>query len=72
MEDIGKGVRQASEFPGDTVGQVAAGAVETVSRLINDYPIQRDRGLEDMGSAVSRIAKGVIVTAKKCYIIAVM
>lgn len=64
IEDIGKGVRSASEFAGDTVGQVAAGAVDTVSGLINDDPIQRDMGLEDMGSAVSRTAKGVLVTAK--------
>ncbi|WP_394578508.1 hypothetical protein [Cytobacillus firmus] len=59
-----KGVRQASEFAGDTVGQVASGAVDTVSGLINDDPIQRDIGLEDMGSAVTRTAKGVFVTAK--------
>jgi len=64
IEDIGKGVRQASEFAGDTVGQVASGAVGTVSGMINDDPKKRDQGLGEMGSAVTRTAKGVVVTAK--------
>lgn len=64
IEDIGKGTRKASEFAGDTVGQVAAGAVDTVSGLLNDNETQRNKGLGEMGSAVSRTAKGVVVTAK--------
>ncbi|MGD6816334.1 HNH endonuclease [Metabacillus sp. 113a] len=64
IEDIGKGVRKSSEFAGDTVGQVASGAVDTVSGIINDNPKQLDKGLGDMGGAVTRTAKGVMVTAK--------
>ncbi|MFF2499534.1 HNH endonuclease [Peribacillus sp. NPDC058075] len=64
IEDIGKGVRNASEFAGDTVGQVAAGAVDTVSGIINDDSTKRDKGIGEMGTAVTRTAKGVVVTAK--------
>jgi hypothetical protein len=64
IEDIGKGVRQASEFAGDTVGQVADGAINTVSGIIKEDPTQRDKGLGDMGGAVSRTAKGVVETVK--------
>ncbi|TKH01333.1 HNH endonuclease [Peribacillus simplex] len=64
IEDIGKGVRDASEFAGDTVGQVAAGAVDTVSGIINDDSTKRDKGFGEMGTAVTRTAKGVVVTAK--------
>jgi hypothetical protein len=64
IEDVGKGVQKASEFAGDTAGQVVSGAVDTVSGMINDDPMKRDKGLGDMGNAVSRTAKGVVVTAK--------
>lgn len=64
IEDIGKGVRKASEFAGDTVGQVADGAVNTVTGIIKEDTAQRDKGLGDMGNAVSRTAKGVVVTVK--------
>ncbi|WP_394140023.1 HNH endonuclease [Cytobacillus oceanisediminis] len=64
LEDIGKGVQKASEFAGDTAGQVASGAVDTVAGLVNENPSQRDKGLGNMGNAVSRTAKGVVVTAK--------
>ncbi|WP_010677065.1 HNH endonuclease [Bacillus timonensis] len=64
IEDIGKGVQTASEFAGDTVGQVASGAVDTVSGIINEDSTKRDKGLGEMGNAVSRTAKGVVVTAK--------
>lgn len=65
VEDIGKGVRKASEFAGETVGQAAGGVVGTVSGIINDNPAQRDQGLSEMGSAVGRTAKGVYQTAKQ-------
>ncbi|MEH7385414.1 HNH endonuclease [Bacillus sp. JJ1521] len=64
IEDIGKGVQKASEFAGDTAGQVVSGAVDTVSGIISEDPTKRDKGLGDMGNAVSRTAKGVVVTAK--------
>jgi hypothetical protein len=64
IEDIGKGVQKASEFAGDTAGQVANGIVDTVSGIINEDPSKRDHGLGEMGNAVSRTAKGVVVTAK--------
>jgi hypothetical protein len=64
IEDVGKGVQKASEFAGDTAGQVVSGAVSTVSGMINEDPLKRDKGLGEMGNAVSRTAKGVVVTAK--------
>jgi DNase/tRNase domain of colicin-like bacteriocin len=64
IEDIGKGVRKASEFAGDTVGQVASGAVDTVSGIINEDPRLRDNGIGEMSTAVTRTAKGVVITAK--------
>jgi hypothetical protein len=64
IEDVGKGVQKASEFAGDTAGQVVSGAVDTVSGIINEDPLKRDKGLDEMGNAVSRTAKGVVVTAK--------
>jgi len=62
--DIGKGVQKASEFAGDTAGQVVGGAVDTVSGIISEDQAKRDKGLGEMGNAVSRTAKGVVVTAK--------
>jgi hypothetical protein len=64
IEDIGKGVQKASEFAGDTVGQVVSGAVDTVSGIINDDPLIRDKGLVEMGNAVRKTAEGVVVIAK--------
>ncbi|MCT8137664.1 hypothetical protein H1D32_07790 [Anaerobacillus sp. CMMVII] len=64
LEDIGDGVKKASTFAGDTVGQVADGTVNTVSGIWHDDPSQRDKGLSDIGNAVGRTATGVIVTAK--------
>lgn len=64
IKDIGKGVQQASEFAGDTVGQVADGAVNTVSGIIKEDPSKRDQGLGDMRNAVTRTAKGVVETVK--------
>ncbi|WML46694.1 hypothetical protein RCG23_13655 [Neobacillus sp. PS3-34] len=64
IEEIGIGVRKASEFTGDTFGQAASGVVDTVSGIIKDNPEQRDKGLGDMGGAVGRTAKGVFYSAK--------
>lgn len=64
IEDIGKGVQHASEFAGDTVGQVADGATNTVTGIIKEDTSQRDKGLGDIGNAVSRTAKGVVETVK--------
>jgi hypothetical protein len=64
IEDVGKGVQKASEFAGDTAGQVVSGAVDTVSGMINEDPLKRDKGLGEMGNAVSRTANGIVVTAK--------
>ncbi|MGD6855753.1 HNH endonuclease [Bacillus infantis] len=64
VEDIGKGVRKASEFAGDTAGQAAAGAAGTISGMLHSDPEERNRGLGEMGQAVSRTAKGAFYTAK--------
>ncbi|MCU1808245.1 HNH endonuclease [Cytobacillus firmus] len=68
IKDIGKGVQKASEFAGDTVGQVASGAVDTVAGIVNEDSGQRDKGLGNMGNAVTRTAKGVVVTAKNTFV----
>ncbi|MFE8698411.1 HNH endonuclease [Cytobacillus sp. FJAT-53684] len=64
IEDIGRGVRKASEFAGDTAGQVVGGAVDTVAGMVSEDPIKRDKGLSDIGNAAYRTGKGVFITAK--------
>lgn len=64
LEDIGDGVKKASTFAGDTLGQVADGTVNTVSGIWHDDERQRDSGLNDIGDAVLRTGKGVYHTGK--------
>ncbi len=64
VEDIGEGVRKASSNAGDTIGQVADGAYNTVSGMVQDDEEKRNCGLKDMGNAVEKTAKGVYYTAK--------
>ncbi|CAH0265509.1 hypothetical protein SRABI96_03544 [Peribacillus sp. Bi96] len=59
LEDIGDGVKKASTFTGDTLGTFTDGAVNTVSGIEQDDLNKRDMGLNNMGDAVGRTAKGV-------------
>ncbi|TXC78494.1 DUF3892 domain-containing protein [Metabacillus litoralis] len=67
INEVGDGVKKASEFAGDTVGQIADGAWNTASGLIQDDKHKMDQGLNDMGDSVGRTAKGVYHTAKNTY-----
>jgi hypothetical protein len=64
VEEIGIGVRKASSTAGDTLGQVADGAYNTVSGMVQADEEKRNVGLKDMGNAVEKTAKGVYYTAK--------
>jgi hypothetical protein len=67
IKEVGDGVKKASEFAGDTVGQIADGAWNTASGLIQEDQAKRDKGLKDMGDSIGRTAKGVYSTAKNTY-----
>lgn len=67
IKEVGDGVKKASEFAGDTLGQVADGAWNTAAGMVQDDEKRIDRGLGDIGSSVSRTAKGVVETAKGTY-----
>jgi len=68
LNEVGDGVKSASEFAGDTLGQAADGAWNTASGFIQNDEDKRDRGLSDMGDSVTRTAKGVYQTAKHTYV----
>ncbi|MGQ4668588.1 hypothetical protein AB3Z07_12825 [Metabacillus halosaccharovorans] len=67
IKEVGDGVKKASEFAGDTVGQIADGAWNTASGMIQDDKSKIDQGLNDMGDSVGRTTKGVYHTAKNTY-----
>ncbi|UGB33115.1 hypothetical protein [Metabacillus sp. B2-18] len=67
IKEVGDGVKKASEFAGDTVGQVADGAWNTASGLIQEDKHKKDQGLNDMADSIGRTAKGVYQTAKNTY-----
>ncbi|MBM7661652.1 hypothetical protein JOC85_002455 [Bacillus mesophilus] len=67
IKEVGDGVKKASEFAGDTLGQVADGTWNTASGMIQNDDKKIDKGLGDIGNSVSRTAKGVYQTAKGTY-----
>lgn len=67
LTDIGNGVKRASEFAGDTAGQVAGGAVETIAGMMDRDTYKREQGLGEIGEAVGRSARGIVQTGKKVY-----
>jgi hypothetical protein len=67
IKEVGDGVKKASEFAGDTVGQIADGAWNTAAGMIQEDHTKRDQGLKDMGDSIGRTAKGVYHTAKNTY-----
>lgn len=64
LEDIGDGVKGASSFAGDTLGTFTDGAVNTVSGIVQADSSKRGEGLNEMGDALGRTAKGIYHTAK--------
>ncbi|WP_053367795.1 hypothetical protein [Bacillus sp. FJAT-27245] len=64
IKEVGDGVIKASEFAGDTVGQVADGAWNAASGFVQNDDSKIEKGFNDIGSSVSRTAKGVYETAK--------
>ncbi|OQP14682.1 hypothetical protein [Geobacillus zalihae] len=67
LKEVGDGVKNASEFAGDTLGQAVDGAWNTASGLIQKDEAKIERGLENIGQSISRTAKGVYETAKHTY-----
>jgi hypothetical protein len=67
IKEVGDGVKKASEFAGDTLGQAADGAWNTASGMITKDDSKIEKGMNDIGSSVSRTAKGVYTTAKSTY-----
>lgn len=67
IKEVGEGVKKASEFAGDTLGQVADGAWSTTTGMIQKDDRKVEQGLTDIGNSVSRTAKGVYETAKGTY-----
>ncbi|MGB3259855.1 hypothetical protein [Paenisporosarcina sp.] len=67
LNEVGDGVKSASEFAGDTLGQAADGVWNTASGFIQNDENKKEQGLSDMGDSVSRTAKGVYQTAKHTY-----
>jgi hypothetical protein len=67
IKEVGEGVKKASEFAGDTLGQVADGAWNTTTGMIQKDDRKKEQGLYDIGNSVSRTAKGVYETAKGTY-----
>lgn len=67
IKEVGEGVKKASEFAGDTLGQVADGAWNTTTGMIQKDDRKVEQGLNDIGNSVSRTAKGVYETAKGTY-----
>jgi hypothetical protein len=67
IKEVGDGVKKASEFAGDTLGQVVDGAWNTAAGFVQDDEKRMDKGLGDIGNSVSRTAKGVVETAKGTY-----
>lgn len=64
IADIGDGVKKASMFAGDTVGQVAGGVYDTAAGLIGKDEQQKSQGLGEIGDAIGRTARGVVQTGK--------
>jgi hypothetical protein len=68
VTEIGDGVKKASTFAGDTVGQVAGGVYDTAAGLIGKDEHQRNQGLGEIGEAIGRTARGVVQTGKGVYV----
>ncbi|MFB8377433.1 hypothetical protein [Paenibacillus taichungensis] len=67
IKEIGNGVEKATINTGKTVGQLASGTYDMASGVIRKDNTTLDAGLADIGGAVSKTAKGVVVSAKYVY-----
>lgn len=52
IKEVGDGVKKASEFAGDTLGQVADGAWDTASGMIQKDDEKIEKGLGNIGSSI--------------------
>ncbi|MBU8881201.1 hypothetical protein BGM26_19950 [Bacillus sp. FJAT-29790] len=57
IEEIGDGVKQASYFAGDKLGEAASGTWDIASGIITQDEAKLDEGLGDIGKAVGDTAK---------------
>ncbi|QNU28090.1 hypothetical protein IC803_00380 [Geobacillus sp. 46C-IIa] len=67
VKEVGDGVKKASEFAGDTLGQAVDGVWNTASGIIQKDEMKVEKGLGNIGRSISRTAKGVYETAKHTY-----
>ncbi|WP_374723955.1 HNH endonuclease [Calidifontibacillus erzurumensis] len=64
VEEVGKGVKSASEFSFDLAGQALDGIWNTTSGLIHKDKYKQQKGFDDLKAAGSRTIKGVGQTLK--------
>ncbi|PAV30753.1 hypothetical protein CIL05_03250 [Virgibacillus profundi] len=57
VEEIGDGVKKASSFAGDKLGEVASGTWDAASGIVTQNEDKLDTGLNDMGKAIGDTAK---------------
>lgn len=62
IEEIGDGVKRASSFAGETIGQAASGIWDIGAGLVTQDQRQLDEGLGDIGGAIGSTARGVGMT----------
>lgn len=57
IEEIGDGIKRASSFAGDKLGEAASGTWDIAAGIITQDETQLDAGLNDMGKAIGDTAK---------------
>jgi hypothetical protein len=67
VSEVGEGVKKASEFAGDRLGQVTDGAWNAATGLLTDDKKKVGRGLHDITDSITQTAKGIVDTAKHTY-----
>lgn len=70
VEEIGEGVKKASSFTGDELGEVASGTWDTAVGLVTQDEEKLDVGLNDMGKAIGDTAKAAGYTV--CHVVGVL
>lgn len=59
IQDVGEGVKQASEFSFDTAGQALDGALDAATGYVKKDSLKKEEGLEDLKSSFDKTVKGV-------------
>lgn len=67
VEEVGDGVKKASVFAGDKIGEVASGTWDTAAGIVTQNDEKLDAGLNDMGKAIGDTAKAAGHTV--CHVV---